>query len=158
VALGYLVATVANAAEVLGGLPPTVIGVVASGLYLAAWLLFATVAGWRRGSADLRRTSVLWAVLVAGSALCGPLLRQGIGGAAPGTEAGVALVVAAAAPLYGLAGLLATDTAAALVGVTVTAAALTMVLALLARGQRRRRLVRRAREAECRRGPERAAG
>lgn len=144
----YLAATVANAGEIVRGLPPTSLGVGMSALYLLGWLGFAVVTGCRPGSAALRRTSVVWAVLVAGSAVGGSLLRGGRASSLPGGDVGAGLLVVVAAPLYGLAGLLATDTAAALVAVTVVVAALTMALALVTRRRHRLRLVRRAQEAE----------
>lgn len=128
-------AALVNARELLLGLRPTPIGVAGSVAYFAVWLGYAFVAGRRRHCRSVRRMAVAWAVLVGGTAICGSLLRQNLGSGLnlAGGWSASALLVAVAAPLYGLAGLFSTDALTALVGVALGSAVLTMSSAQVGR-------------------------
>lgn len=138
VALVHVGAALANARELLSGVRPTPVGVGGSAVYLAAWLGYAFVASGRRRCGVVRRMAVVWAVLVGGTAICGSLLRQNLDGVVhlSGGWLASVLLVAVAAPLYGLAGLFSADGLTALVGVPLGGAVLTMGVALI--GRRRR--------------------
>ena len=110
-------------------------GVVWSALYVAVWLAFAVQAGRSSNSRPLRWTTVFWAVVIGGTALCGTFLRLnlGTGAAIPGGWVAPATLLVVAAPLYGLVGLFGLDPLLAMLCVAAGAAVLTMVLALTAR-------------------------
>ena len=126
----YLVAGVVNAGPLLGAARPTTAGTLASSAYLAAWLVWALVAGCSHSCRTVRGMAGLWAVMIASAAICSTFVRLDVrsGVAASGWMV-TALLVVAAAPLYGLTAAFTGEPLVALMAITVAAGALTVGLA-----------------------------
>ncbi len=130
----YLVAGVVNAGPLLGAARPTAAGTLTSTAYLAAWLVWALVAGCSDSCRSVRGMAGLWAVMIASAAICSTFVRLD----APSGVAGsgwmvTALLVVAAAPLYGLTAAFTGEPLVALTAITVATGALTVGLAATAR-------------------------
>ncbi len=131
----YALAGLLNGRELLTGGRPSAVGMAASAFYVVAWLSHAVQSGLRRSSGDLRRMAAFWAVVIAGTWLCSTFVRLnlGSGAATPGGWVVPSMLLALAAPVYGLVGPFASDPHAALVTVTIGGAVLTMAFAVAAR-------------------------
>ncbi len=130
----YLVAGTLNAGTLLSAVRPTAAGMLTSTAYLAAWLAWAFAAGRSDSCRTLRGMAGLWAVMIASAAICSTFVRLDVrsGVAASGWMV-TALLVVAAAPLYGLTAAFTGEPLAALTAVTVATGALTVALAAGAR-------------------------
>ncbi|HEY3408401.1 MAG TPA: hypothetical protein VGK53_09545 [Propionicimonas sp.] len=126
----YLVAGVANAGPLLGAGRPTTAGTLTSTAYLAAWLVWALVAGCSDSCRAVRGMAGLWAVMIAVAAICSTFVRlDARSGVAASGWMVTALLVLAAAPLYGLTAAFAGEPLVVLMAVTVAAGALTVGIA-----------------------------
>ena len=126
----YLVAGVVNAGPLLGAARPTTAGTLTSSAYLAAWLVWALVAGCSHSCRTVRGMAGLWAVMIASAAICSTFVRLDVrsGVAASGWMV-TALLVVAAAPLYGLTAAFTGEPLVALTAITGATGALTVGLA-----------------------------
>ncbi len=130
----YLVAGVVNAGPLLGAARPTTAGTLTSSAYLAAWLVWALVAGRSDSCRTVRGMAGLWAVMVASAAICSTFVRlDARSGMAASGWVVTALLVVAAAPLYGLTAAFTGEPLVALTAITVATGALTVGLAASAR-------------------------
>ena len=126
----YLVAGAVNAGPLLGAARPTTAGTLTSSAYLAAWLVWALVAGCSHSCRTVRGMAGLWAVMIASAAICSTFVRlDARSGVAASGWMVTALLVVAAAPLYGLAAAFTGEPLVALTAITVAAGALTVGLA-----------------------------
>jgi hypothetical protein len=125
---------VLNAGPLLAAARPTIAGMLTSTAYVAAWLLWALVAGRSDSCRTLRGMAGLWAVVIASAAICSTFVRLD---ARSGVTASgwmvTALLVVAAAPLYGLTAAFTGEPLVALTVITVATGALTVGLAATAR-------------------------
>jgi hypothetical protein len=130
----YLVAGGLNAGPLLAAAHPPIVGTVASAAYVAAWLVWAFVAGRYNSCRSLRRMAGFWAVVIASAAICSTFVRlDARSGVAASGGVVASLLVVAAAPLYGMAGAVASEPLTALAATTVATGALTIALAATAR-------------------------
>lgn len=130
----YLVAGGLNAGPLLTGARPAVAGVLASAAYGAVWLVWAFVAGRFNNSRTMRGMAGFWAVVIAIAAICSTFVRlDARSGVAASGWIVASLLEVAAAPLYGLAGVLAGEPLMSLTAITVVAGGLTMAIAATAR-------------------------
>lgn len=103
----YLAAAVANAQQAILGLPPSVLGLVGTLVFVAAWIAVGWATGRARSVSFVRWAPIVWALLLA-------ILGLGfwaIGASQatsqlPGDLVTVVLMMAAATPFHGLAGFL----------------------------------------------------
>jgi hypothetical protein len=134
IAVLYLVAGVVNAGSLLGAARPTTAGTLTSTAYLAAWLVWALVAGCSDSCRTVRGMAGLWAVMIASAAICSTFVRlDARSGVAASGWMVTALLVVAAAPLYGLTAAFTGEPLVALTAITVATGALTVGLAASAR-------------------------
>ena len=126
----YLVAGVVNAGPLLGAARPTTAGMLTSTAYLGAWLVWALVAGCSDSCRTVRGMAGLWAVMIASAAICSTFVRlDARSGVAASGWMVTALLVVAAAPLYGLTTAFTGEPLVALTAITVATGALTLGLA-----------------------------
>ncbi len=132
---GHGLAAALNTPALRAGERPSLPGLVASTAYAVVWLGYALVVGRHRPALPVRRLAALWAAAIAVTAIGGSVLRQNPD-AVPVSLFGVlavALLVAVAAPLYGIAGLFGVDPVVGLVPTAFGLAAAMVVVGVVTR-------------------------